>query len=524
MNSVLNGVNENPPPDKIQSLDLSANNQGTGHGETVKPKRKKTSRACSHCQKSHMTCDSNRPCTRCIQRGLSTTCEDAPRKRKKYLGDIPMNALSQPLYRSTTNDDSASASAPDLYSQPLTQRSNTTPYTKSEYSPLVSPAYNLTENGGVNGELIKKRTKFLSSAADLEYSTLSNIISDNFLNPSTSNENTPSSLNRSPVMSPHVGETSPNNAINDAFIINPLTPQTIHNVDNNNANVDINTNRIRKIDYPSFYDANTRWDKNINQYFLGIDNDKIVLYPEIAQKLETQKTEDFKKYYENIKHLEISFSLGILPENSAITRISESQNDLEHYFQEPEDIYEKVNKPYSYTPGYHSLIAYLRKRFNKEMLVKMAETMASYRPSFIACTNSLKEHDLIFMEQCFQRTLLTYDSIIKVSGTPTIVWRRTGEIAYVGNEFCILTGWNKEELLGHRKTFIVELLDDKSVLEYFQLFLKIAFGDFFGATMSECTLLSKNPSVQIRTRCSWTLKRDVFGIPMMIIGNFLPIP
>jgi PAS domain-containing protein len=152
----------------------------------------------------------------------------------------------------------------------------------------------------------------------------------------------------------------------------------------------------------------------------------------------------------------------------------------------------------------------------------MAESMAAYRPSFIACTNSLKEGDLIFMEQCFQRTLLTYDNFIRVNGTPTIVWRRTGEIAYVGNEFCILTGWSKDDLIG-RKRFIVELLDDKSVVEYFQLFLRIAFGDFLGATMTECTLLTPKNDVKIRTGCMWTLKRDVFGIPMMIIGNFLPI-
>ena len=193
-------------------------------------------------------------------------------------------------------------------------------------------------------------------------------------------------------------------------------------------------------------------------------------------------------------------------------------------FKEPEEIYEKVKKPFSYTPGYHSLIAYLRKRFTKPMLVKMAESMATYRPSFIACTNSLKEHDLIFMEQCFQRTLLTYDNYIKISGTPTIVWRRTGEVAYVGNEFCVLTGWPKEELIGKdKRKFIVELLDDKSVLQYFQVFSRIAFGDFLGATMTECTLLTPNPNVKIRTGCMWTLKRDVFGIPMMIVGNFLPI-
>lgn len=47
------------------------------------------------------------------------------------------------------------------------------------------------------------------------------------------------------------------------------------------------------------------------------------------------------------------------------------------------------------------------------------------------------------------------------------------EIAYVGSEFCILTGWTKEELVGNgKRKFIVELLDDKSVLEYFQVFLE----------------------------------------------------
>jgi hypothetical protein len=37
------------------------------------------------------------------------------------------------------------------------------------------------------------------------------------------------------------------------------------------------------------------------------------------------------------------------------------------------------------------------------------------------------------------------------SGTPTVVWRRTGEICLVAPEFCMLTGWTKEELLVRRK-------------------------------------------------------------------------
>lgn len=54
-----------------------------------------------------MTCDSGRPCKRCIQRGLDSTCEDAPRKRKKYLQDVPNSSLmSNHSMNSSDNLDS----------------------------------------------------------------------------------------------------------------------------------------------------------------------------------------------------------------------------------------------------------------------------------------------------------------------------------------------------------------------------------------------------------------------------------
>lgn len=52
--------------------------------------------------------------------------------------------------------------------------------------------------------------------------------------------------------------------------------------------------------------------------------------------------------------------------------------------------------------------------------------------------------------------------MISYSGTPTAVWRRTGEICVVGDEFASLTGWNRADLLGTNGTkgkFIYELLD-----------------------------------------------------------------
>lgn len=153
----------------------------------------------------------------------------------------------------------------------------------------------------------------------------------------------------------------------------------------------------------------------------------------------------------------------------------------------------------------------------------LARSMAAYRPSFIATTKTLQEDDLIFMEKCFQRTLLEFQKFITSSGTPTIVWRRTGQIAAVGWEFCILTGWKHSDLVrAEHPRFIMELMDDTSVTKYFDVFTTLAFGDSRGVIMTECTLL-KPSGEPVRTACTWTVKRDVFDIPMMIIGNFLPI-
>lgn len=96
------------------------------------------------------------------------------------------------------------------------------------------------------------------------------------------------------------------------------------------------------------------------------------------------------------------------------------------------------------------------------------------RPSLIALQMPLSEEDEVFVEKCFQRSLLVsvtwparslysfflrlttcfffsvlqeLEKLISFSGTPTCVWRRTGEICLVGDEFCLLTEWSKDELL-----------------------------------------------------------------------------
>lgn len=294
-----------------------------------------------------------------------------------------------------------------------------------------------------------------------------------------------------------------------------------------------------KLQYSDLYPEEPQCDLATNQYFIGtmstIDGIKTHTFPEVVKQISKFKRKYPKKFRERNRKSAISFSIGILEDVLPEIEISDQHDNVSIrtnpgdcsnpkcglMYNEPSEIYEKVKSPFAYVKPYHDLNLYLKSRFSKEALVQVSKSIAEYRPSFIAGMTKLKEDDLIFAEQCFQRTLLEYDSYIGISGTPTMVWRRTSQIAYVGDEFCILTGWSKENLVG-KSTFAVEIMDDKSCVEYFKIFSKIAFGDLLGETMTECTLLTPKGE-NIRTSSTWTLKRDVFGIPMMIIATFLPI-
>lgn len=295
--------------------------------------------------------------------------------------------------------------------------------------------------------------------------------------------------------------------------------------------------------------------------------------------------------------------------------------------RDPSSIYTAVTSPHPYTTGFHSLIAYFQKRFasHPSKTLAIAKSLASIRPSFIATTKTLNREDLIFMEKCFQRTLWEYEGFIEGVGTPTIVARRTGEVAAVGKEFQILTGWTKSVLLGRapnlnvnrghsghtpaggsgtntarqtgfntptqrasaenetdekrtKPVFLAELLDDESVVQFYEDFARLAFGDSRGSVLGKGKLLkyrtrddeiaqNLNAEAEVRneegkpnsnsdlrrqdsgisrrqqemkrdgisgekgmqklgsadgkvdcTYC-WTVKRDVFDIPMLIVMN-----
>lgn len=266
-----------------------------------------------------------------------------------------------------------------------------------------------------------------------------------------------------------------------------------------------------------------------------------------------------------------------------------------------------------YVNGFHKLIALLQRRFSPSKILRIAKSLSSIRPSFISCTRSLNKQDLIFMEKCFQRSLFEYEEFMFQSSSPAIVCRRTGEVAAVNKEFTALTGWSKDILLGKEPNlnvntgssgptsadgtgraglttprlkslnaeaakdadgkpqpiFIAELMDDESVIEFYEDFAHLAFGDSRGRVERKCRLLKyrtremldgsaagsviddASPQKDVRNsilsnrvaridgehgiskiekdgklECSycWHIRRDTFDIPMMIVMNVSRFP
>jgi len=207
------------------------------------------------------------------------------------------------------------------------------------------------------------------------------------------------------------------------------------------------------------------------------------------------------------------------------------------------------------------------------------------------------------MDKCFQRTLCEYEDFVNHYGTPTIICRRTGEIAAVSKEFSLVTGWRRDVLLGKeanfnvntggnnasgtqtasssrgavtprmpnvetdpgrpQPVFLAELMDEDSVVQFYEDFAELAFGASRASIMGQrCALLEYKTKDDLgwsdfsedsmrakrsstgeiksehniargdaganalgdrdgRVDCSmcWTVKRDVFDIPMLIVMN-----
>ncbi|KAI9478084.1 MAG: hypothetical protein EXX96DRAFT_569532 [Benjaminiella poitrasii] len=406
---------------------------------TVKRRRKKASRACSHCQKAHLTCDDSRPCQRCIKRGLEDTCTDGARKKAKYLQEDDNERLQQ-------QQRQMAVMTPPQPQQALMN------YIDRDHT-----------NFGSN-----------NTAASLEYGMISSMIP--IVDTNNNNLNT---TNHHPSVNTNNTNNTPNTTNSNTTTTTPThTPNWL----------------IQSMD------PNTIVLNNINSANTS---------PSISSSLTPQLSSTGLDYNNNAS------SATPAVDRQRIVRRRKGVGNT------PLEIYTRVQHPYNYAESYHHLIEYARCRMRRTELVRISRALVLFRPSYMSLVAALTEEDLVYMEKCVQRTLLEFEKLISFSGTPTVVWRRTGEIVLVGKEFLLLTQWSKETLLG-KKTYIYELMDNGSAIEYWEKFSQHAFDNTESAVYMSVILMS--PSFR-PVPCSFcfTLKRDIFDLPCVVVGNFLPI-
>jgi PAS domain-containing protein len=169
------------------------------------------------------------------------------------------------------------------------------------------------------------------------------------------------------------------------------------------------------------------------------------------------------------------------------------------------------------------------------------QPLSVLRPKFRAIAQALSDMDHVFVEEAFERLLLDYDRVFSAMGIPACLWRRTGEI-YKGNrEFADLLGIDIH-LLREVRSFprarastrltraqgrlcIYELMAEESAVNYWEKYGHVAFDSAQKAVLTSCVLrLRPAGDAQdgfVSCAFSITIRRDAWGIPSMIVGNFI---
>ncbi|TFL01555.1 hypothetical protein BDV98DRAFT_567146 [Pterulicium gracile] len=496
------------------SLDSGSQRPTTQQRKRDGPKKKKASRACLHCQKAHLTCDDSRPCQRCVKRGLANNCTEGHRKKAKYLLDD--EELEQMKGKTPTTASPTASTGPQIAADSTT--------VQQAQPPLPADSYPEDPYFGVPFD---SNFSFGSEAANLEYSILSAILG----NPSPPDSNMETSIPETPPQPGYqwnsgdgVSQSTYNNASElsepNGFLTsfqNSETPASLHQSSENGLT--LASSSPFTTSYTPYTSSSISGPTDMQLQYPPISNPQQPIHPLHPRYTLIPRPYAPASTTPTVASPSASTSSpattsSTLPNVPSTSTVAKAKSPLQA-------IMDRVNTPYDYTQSYHFLMKYLQSRFEKNDILRVVRALAIFRPSLIALQMPLSLDDEVFLEKCFQRSLLELEKLISFSGTPTAVWRRTGEICLVSPEFCTVTEWPSEKLLGKKK-YMYELFENQSVVEYWENFAAQAFENTTQSVYSHCVLLKPSGAPIPATFC-FTIRKDLFDIPSVVIGQWLPL-
>ncbi|CAN6653164.1 regulator of drug sensitivity 2 [Trichomonascus vanleenenianus] len=444
-------------------------NHTSNSGDKKKSKRQKVDHACVYCRRSHMTCDSQRPCGRCIKRNIGHLCRDEPRPGKKTekKKDKEMST-SQVLVDSNLLIPTAS--------QPL-NAVNTAAATEPDRSFFND--WSSLGNQSILSQTVayNQNPVFYSEHAGSEFSSLNDFLT--MIDDPTNN---------SALFGDALGINGPNNTTgggsSDASTAAPFAAVTAGQP----PSVTSSAIMPHISSGPGSSQLNSREASNENgRGSETASNDaKDNFFLTAADPSEDISPEERLKQVINAK-----LEAGLL-------------------------------QPFNYVKGYTRLQKYMDNYMNVSSKQRILKPLTIFRPAFRAVAQSLKDVDLVLVEEAFERMLLDYDRVFTSMAIPACLWRRTGEIYRGNKEFAGLVEVNVEDLRDG-KLAIYELMSEESAVNYWEKYGNIAFDSGQKAVLTSCNLRTRDGRKRRACCFSFTIRRDRYNIPSCIIGNFIPI-
>ncbi|TFK22417.1 hypothetical protein FA15DRAFT_671532 [Coprinopsis marcescibilis] len=446
-------------------------------------KRRKVNHACLYCRRSHMTCDEGRPCQRCIKREIGHLCHDERRPKPAEKAPTPTPA-NQPVQ----------AGLPTVGLSAATYG----PVTIYPTAPIAASTWPLTTAAAPQQPFLYQPETFGS-----EFSVLTDFLETlddgSFFTP-------PTTVVPSLISSANFATTTAAPTLNPTQIV---------------AAAAALQSQIQGQVQPQQHQETAVTDAPTVSEQSSTESSAIILPA-------ATKTERF---------LLTAADQESGSRDERLSRVIRSKYEA------------GLLKPYNYVKGYARLSKWMDSNVSQESKQQILQPLSVLRPKFRAVAQSLRDIDLVFIEEAFERMLLDYDRVFSAMGVPACLWRRTGEIYKANREFCELIGLDGATMRDGRLC-IYELMAEESAVNYWEKYGHVAFDSTQKAVLTSCVLRYKpvlNPGPETKLgdtpaatttdestvpkqsteerfiNCcfSFTIRRDKWGIPSMIVGNFI---
>ncbi|KAG7089341.1 hypothetical protein E1B28_011032 [Marasmius oreades] len=361
---------------------------GDGGKKKKTTKRRKVNHACLYCRRSHMTCDDGRPCQRCIKREIGHLCHDERRSRPNEKAEQSEDA--SPTTVSTTATipgPSGTVSYSSLYNAP-TQTQSYVSSSATWPTSVNSQTSSFLYRPDIGNEF-SVLTDFLETLDDSSFFAAPSTVAPSLMStPATNGFGGPNAFSNfnaalTPITQPSSSSTSPVQSQPLPQSQSALQPQSTTESSTSPEN---KSSSSPAPPLPS--DSLTKTEK-----FL----------------LTAADQEDGSRDERLNRVIRSKYEAGLL-------------------------------KPYNYVKGYARLSRWMDRNVSQESKHQILQPLSVLRPKFRAVAQSLRDMDLVLIEEAFERLLLDYDRVFSAMGVPACLWRRTGEIYKANREFCELVG------------------------------------------------------------------------------------